>query len=113
MALSAVRDRTNIFNIVVTNSDGTRRSLTGSQLRFVVKAAYTSASELIAKSSPSSGITFTDEADGEAQLELSAADTELLSATRHMVYEVVLVEASKPYSVDSGRFTLEPQVANI
>ena len=109
LSLRATKNKTNLINFNVYQSDGTTPwDLTGGTLYFYAALG----SILISKSSPSGGITITDAANGEATLQLDPADT---SSFGNGLYaadcELTLAVSGKDYDVAKGSLIISPNVS--
>ena len=105
--LSLTRLKTGLYNVTVTNGDGSALDLTGMTLYFHAAGVVE-----IDKSSPSDGITITSAAAGLAQLQIDPADTEDVPADGNfgLSCELTLVNGSNYYPLNSGNLHISPNV---
>lgn len=99
--ITTVRLRTAEFLITVVLPVG--ETLLGKELRFVAKTRLTDDNAIFTKSSPSDGITISE--DGlTASLVLDPTDTQLMKnkTSTPLECELVLVSGSDQYSLDKG-----------
>jgi len=99
--LQITRDRTNQFNLNITQSDGvTPLNITGMSLTFGAVASIGATEQLISyNSNPGGGITITNATLGQATLKFSPADTLVLleSQVATLYYDIILVNGSDQY----------------
>lgn len=108
MLMSVTREKTGVFFLTVTESDGvTPQDLTALTLWFHTQVGGIA----INKSSPSDGITITDAIGGLATLQIEPDDT---GPVPNAVYagdcELTLQAGSEAYELARGTFTVLPNV---
>lgn len=98
---------------VLTQEDGNPFDLTGVKLFFTVKTDPTIAdvsANLRLTSTPSSGITITDAANGEVSLSITQSQTAALTPQSYY-YDIQVVTATpKVYTLARGRFIVEADI---
>ncbi|HET7376887.1 MAG TPA: hypothetical protein VFK30_09275 [Anaerolineae bacterium] len=109
MNLAITREKTGVFFLTITQSDGTTpQDLTGLELWFhtVINGIA------IDKHSPSSGITIVDATGGLATLQIEPSDTAAIPASG--IYsgdcELTLQAGSEAYELVRGTFSVSPNV---
>src|SRR6185369_7113512 len=110
LALSMTREKTAVWFLTVTQSDGTAQPLTGLVLWFHAAVGGID----IDKNSPASGITITNELGGLATLQLEPSDTTDIPDTGVFSgpCELTLVSGAERYPLNSGTLSVSPNVGS-
>ncbi len=107
--ISITRSKTGLYNLAVTDADGSVVDLTGMTLYFHASA---SGIATIEKSSPSSGITITNAAGGLVQLKIDPADTaDVPDGDFGIPYEFTLLNGTDPYEIVNGSLHIGQNVS--
>jgi len=85
--LEMPRGDTAVFDVVIKDSEQKTINLSGGTLKFTARAKSGDTATVLSKSSPGSGIIFTDAVNGVAALTIDPADTEGLYAPCTLVYD--------------------------
>ncbi len=112
--LTMRRGDTATYTVTVTQA-GAAYNLTGSIMRFTAKWAFTDSDgdALFARTSPSSGITFTNAAGGIASVTLAPANTSTLPGSEvRLNYDIQVTDGSgNVYTVIDGLLIVLPDVS--
>lgn len=109
--LTMRRGDTPIWDLAVTE-DGDPFDLTGATLYFTAKASLDDADPGLFQLTNGAGITITDAAGGEAEIQPRRSDTNTLTADWAGFYDVQvsIAATSDTYTVDNGTLTIQRDV---
>ena len=110
---SIVRGDTYIEDLAVKDSAGAALDITGGKLYFTAKTSYNVADESasVALTSPSTGITITDAANGLARMIITAAQSATLTGGQTYVYDIQFKDVNGNITtLDSGSMDVRQDV---